>query len=172
MSQVSRSWRARPRVLSFREIAKPIFDAQVAFNLLTGYGPASKPPGLSDTRSAIAREVAAYLAGRIPVPAIQLVQAPVFYGYAFAGYAQLRSTGSHEGLQERFAKLGIKIAGLDESGPTNVSVADEDEIHLARIEPDPNVAGGVWLWGAADGLRLEATNAVRIAEDLFAGSAH
>ena len=80
-------------LLSFREIAKPVFDAQVAFNLLASYGEESKPR-LADTRSAIARDVARYLAGRAPVPAIQLVQAPVFYGYAFAAYAEFASPES------------------------------------------------------------------------------
>ena len=64
----------------------------------------------------------------------------------------------------------MKVAGPDDAAPTNISVAGESEIHLARIEPDPNVAGGVWLWGAADNLRLAATNAVRIAEELVAKS--
>ena len=47
-------------LLSFREIAKPVFDAQVAFNLLASYGPESKS-SLTETRSAVARDVAAYL---------------------------------------------------------------------------------------------------------------
>jgi aspartate-semialdehyde dehydrogenase len=41
---------------------------------------------------------------------------------------------------------------------------------LARIESAPGVPGGVWFWGAADNLRLAATNAVRIAEELRARS--
>ena len=48
-------------------------------------------------------------------------------------------------------------------------MAGESEIHLARIESDPNT-GGVWIWGAADGLRLAATNAVRVAEEMVAKS--
>ena len=62
----------------------------MAFNLLSSYGPAAKP-SLAETRLAVARDVAAYLAGRAPVPSIQLVQAPVFYGYAFAAYAEFAS---------------------------------------------------------------------------------
>ena len=50
---------------------------------------------------------------------------------------------------------------------SNVSVAGEGEIHIARIEPDPSVADGVWIWGAVDNLRLAATNAVQIAEGLL-----
>ena len=64
-------------LLSFRPIEQTIFDTQVAFNLLSKYGDESKP-SLESTRAAIARDVAQYLAGRAPVPAIQLIQTPVF----------------------------------------------------------------------------------------------
>jgi aspartate-semialdehyde dehydrogenase len=72
-------------------------------------------------------------------------------------------------VEAAFAKLGVKIDG-PEVGPTNISVVGESEIHIARIERDPNVASGVWIWGVADDLRLSATNAVRIAEELVAQS--
>jgi len=157
-------------LLSFREIDRTVFDEQVAFNLLARYGEASRPR-MEDTRAALAREVARCLAGRAPVPAIQLVQAPVFYGYAFAAYADLASSSPAESLsrlEAAFAGLGVKIAAPDEPSPTNVGVAGESEIHIARIEPDPSVPSGVWIWGVVDNLRLAATNAVRIAEELVA----
>lgn len=156
-------------LLTFREIAKPVFDAQVAFNLLAGYGEESKPR-LAGMRAAIARDVADYLGGRARVPAIQLVQAPIFYGYAFAAYAELDSPVAPEKFEAAFANRGVRMSAPDEAAPTNVSVAGESEIHLARMEPDPNIGNGVWLWGVADNLRLAATNAVRIAEELVAQS--
>jgi len=157
-------------LLSFREIDRTVFDAQVAFNLLARYGEASKPR-IEDFRAAVARDVVRYLASRAPVPAIQLVQAPVFYGYAFAAYADLTSSSAAESfaqLETAFAGLGVKVAAPDDPSPTNVSVAGESEIHFARIESDPNVASGAWVWGVVDNLRLAATNAVRIAEELVA----
>jgi aspartate-semialdehyde dehydrogenase len=156
-------------LLCFREISKTVFDEQVAFNLLAGYGEGSKPR-MQDVRNAVAREVAQYLRGRAPLPAIQLVQAPVFYGYAFAAYAEFASPVPVEKLQAGFAGLGVKFTGAGDPAPTNVSVAGENEIQVARIEPDPNISTGVWLWGVADNLRLAATNAVRIAEELLAES--
>jgi aspartate-semialdehyde dehydrogenase len=159
-------------LLSFREIDRTVFDTQVAFNLLARYGEASKPR-IEDARAAVARDVVRYLAGRAPAPAIQLVQAPVFYGYAFAAYADLGAAGSAESLAQleaAFTGLGVKIAAPDDASPTNVSVAGESEIHFARIEPDPSVASGAWIWGVVDNLRLAATNAVRIAEELVAKS--
>ncbi|MGH9714193.1 MAG: Asd/ArgC dimerization domain-containing protein [Candidatus Acidiferrales bacterium] len=156
-------------LLTFHEISKAVFDEQVAFNLLVGYGEASKPR-LEDVRNAVVRDVTQYLGGRAPVPAIQLVQAPVFYGYAFAAYAEFGAAVEVEKIQAGFAGLGVKFAAPGEPAPTNVSVAGENEIHLARIEADPNISTGVWVWGVADNLRLAATNAVRIAEELLADS--
>jgi aspartate-semialdehyde dehydrogenase len=164
-------------LLSFREIGKSVFDAQVAFNLLAGYGSECRPR-LEDTRAGIAREVAQYLGGGaagqkpggIVVPAIQLVQAPVFYGYAFAAYAEFASPQPGGQLEEALANLGVKFGATDDAAPTNVSVAGESEIQMARIEADANSGAGAWLWGVADNLRLSATNAVRIAEEILAGS--
>jgi aspartate-semialdehyde dehydrogenase len=154
-------------LLSFRPIAQPVFDAQVAFNLLAGYGEQCKPT-LAELRAAIARDTSEYLAGRVAVPALQLVQAPVFYGYAVAAYAEFASPPHREQLEAAFASLGAKVGVAGDPAPTNVSVAGENEIHIARVEPDPSVAGGVWIWGVADNLRLAAVNAVRIAEELVA----
>jgi aspartate-semialdehyde dehydrogenase len=154
-------------LLSFRDIAKPVFDAQVAFNLLSSYGPAAKP-SLAETRLAVARDVAAYLAGRAPVPSIQLVQAPVFYGYAFAAYAEFASLVDSAQCAAAFRNLGVKLAAADDERPSTASVAGENEIHLSRIESDPNASVGVWIWGTADSLRLSAVNAVRIAEEIVA----
>jgi aspartate-semialdehyde dehydrogenase len=154
-------------LLSFRPITQTIFDSQIAFNLLAGYGEESKP-SFQDVRNSIARDVAHYAGERAHAPAIQLVQAPVFYGYAFAVFAEFAAAPSAENLELAFANLGVKIAAAGEAPPTNVSVAGESEIHLARIEADPNVLNGVWIWGVADNLRLSAANAVRIAEELVA----
>jgi aspartate-semialdehyde dehydrogenase len=153
-------------LLSFRPIANPVFGAQVAFNLLSEQHEGAKPH-LDEVRAEAARDVARLLDRHAPIPAIQFVQVPVFYGYAFAAYAEFDSMPGAEQLESAFANLGVKIAAHGEPGPTNISVAGESEIHLARIDPDPNVAAAVWLWGVADNLRLAATNAVRIAEGLL-----
>ncbi len=158
-------------LLSFQPIAQEVFDAQVAFNLLDRYGEASGER-LSDARSTIARDVRSYLAGRASVPAIQLIQAPVFYSYAFTAYAELGSlTASVNGcaeLQRALKAAGIKLVASAEPAPSNVSVAGECCVVLGHIERDPSVERGYWFWGAADNLRLAAANAVSIAEKLFA----
>jgi aspartate-semialdehyde dehydrogenase len=161
--------RQTTNLLSFRPIEQPVFGTQVAFNLLSEQVEGSKPR-LGEMRSAIARDAALLLEGRAAVPAIQLVQAPVFYGYAFAAYAEFEAAPRPEQIDAAFANLGVKVAAPGDPAPTNVSVAGESEIHLARVEGDPNAGGGVWLWGVADNLRLAAANAVRIAEELLGKS--
>jgi aspartate-semialdehyde dehydrogenase len=155
------------QLLSFQTVSQPIFDAQVAFNLLWGYGEDSRPR-LEDVRTQIASDVAKYLAGRAILPAIQLIQAPIFYGYAFAAYAEFAEPRETTDLEEALGMVGVQFAAAGEPAPTNVSVAGSSEIQLARVERDPNVPRGFWLWGVTDNLRVAATNAVRIAEELLA----
>jgi len=156
-------------LLSFRPIEQEIFGAQVAFNLLSAYGEETKP-SLASLRDEIAQDLCKYLAGRAPAPVIQLVQAPVFYGYAFSAYADFEAAVPLETLSASLADFGVKIGSLG-AAPTNVSIAGESEIQLALPQVDASVPEGVWLWGVADNLRLAATNAVRIAEELIAKSA-
>ncbi len=66
------------KLLSFQPIAQPVFDEQVAFNLLDRYGEASTER-LSDAREMVALTVKTYLDGRAPPPALQVIQAPAFF---------------------------------------------------------------------------------------------
>ncbi|HTV60283.1 MAG TPA: Asd/ArgC dimerization domain-containing protein [Verrucomicrobiae bacterium] len=154
-------------LLSFRSFSQATFDCQVAFNLLDRLGE-SATPGLDDTRRKITAFVSQFLSGRAPLPAIQLIQSPVFYGYAFSAFAEFPSAVPLEQLHASFASLGARIAGPDDPAPSNVSVAGENEIHLAVARPDDLHPSSFWFWGAADNLRLPAGNAVRIAEELLA----
>ena len=153
-------------LLSFQPVAKEVFDAQVAFNFLARYGEDSNER-LSDVRTAIARDVARYLAGRAPVPAIQLVQAPVFYSYTFAAFVELSTAVKEAELEKSLAAAGARIAGPDDEAPSNISVAGGGELVLSPVERDPHVAAGYWLWGAADNVRLDAANALCIASELL-----
>ena len=155
-------------MLSFQPIEKHVFDAQVAFNLLSAYGGSGKL-SLAQVRSGIIRDVGDFLGGRAPVPVIQLIQAPVFYGYAFSSYAELSLPAPTGAIKSAFTDLGARFDETDDA-PSTVSVAGESEIHFAQVESDPVTASGFWFWGVADNLRIAATNAVRIAEQLIAQS--
>jgi len=153
-------------LLSFQPIAKDVFGAQVAFNFLASYGEASLE-NLGEIRAAVVRDVSRYLAGRVPVPAIQLLQAPVFYSYTFAALAEFAATIPEAELEGALAAAGARIAGPEEQAPDNVSVAGGAELVMSPVERDSNVATGYWLWGAADNVRLAAANAVRIASEIL-----
>lgn len=155
------------KLLSFQSISQEVYDAQVAFNLLVQYGEGSRER-LGDTRAALSRAIVRYLAGRAPIPAIQLIQAPVFYSSAFAAYVELASPRLPEELQAALAGAGLVFGEGSEPPVGNISVAGGDRIVLSRVEQDSSVANGYWLWGAADNVRLPAVNAVQVAEKLLA----
>lgn len=154
-------------LLSFRTVEKKVFNAQVAFNLLPSYGEA-REPSLVSMRNHIRTQLTHYFAGRASLPAIQLIQASVFYGYAFSLYAEFAEPPAPEELEKSLGMLGAKVRGADEPPPDNVSAAGLSEIQFDRLQRDSDGSHGYWLWGVADNLRLTASNAVRIAEELLA----
>ena len=155
------------KLLSFQPISQQIFDVQVGFNMLSSYGPESGIK-LADARLRISSESKRYLAGRAPVPAVMLVQAPVFHSHSFACYAEFKSAPYMEDLASRLQAAGIKVARSKDEPPTNVNVVAETRPVLRQPERDPSIETGVWLWGAADNLRVPAATAVSIAEKLLA----
>jgi len=155
------------KLLTLQPMPQEVFDTQIAFNLLDQWGVASGER-LSEVRGAIARQVHTYLAGRAVLPAITLVQAPVFYGYAFSVYAEFPKPQNPDALAAQLARAGFVVPGDSNPAPSNVTVAGEARPAIGRPAPDPNAERGYWFWGAADNLRVSSANAVRIAEILLA----
>jgi aspartate-semialdehyde dehydrogenase len=155
------------KLLSFQPLPRTVFDAQVAFNLLDRYGRASAEQ-LADVREAVAALVRSYLAGRAPLPAVQLIQAPVFYGYTFSAFVDIDGLSDVAtdlpALESHLCCAGFQMRGGDEAVPSNVEAAGETQPLLAKLERDPNHPTGLWLWGAVDNIRLATANAVAIAE--------
>jgi aspartate-semialdehyde dehydrogenase len=155
------------KLLSFEPIPQKVFDAQVGFNMLPAYGEESSEK-LRDVRARIVGEVRNYLAGRLPMPAIAIVQAPVFYSHAFTAYAEFKAAPGVKDVVAQLKHAGLKVADADDPSPTNVSVAGEARPVIGQPEADPGIETGIWLWGAADNLRVPAATAVAIAEKLLA----
>jgi aspartate-semialdehyde dehydrogenase len=154
------------QLLSFQGVGQPIFDAQVAFNMLDRFGAASRIR-LSSVRNRIRREVHAAVAGKGPFPAVQVLHAPVFYGATFTACADLDPAANAERVAEACKDAGFVLSADGEPGPSNVAAAGEKSILLAKPDPDPARPGGWWFWGAADNIRLPAANAVKLAEMLL-----
>jgi aspartate-semialdehyde dehydrogenase len=155
------------KLLSFEPIPQKVFDEQVGFNMLRTYGEESSEK-LGDIRAGIVGEVRDYLAGRTIMPAISVVHAPVFYSHAFMAYAEFRSIPVDKVLVAQLKRAGLKVSAADDPAPNNVNVVGEARPVLGQPEPDLGIETGVWLWGAADNLRVPAATAVTIAEKLLA----
>jgi aspartate-semialdehyde dehydrogenase len=154
------------RLLAFQAIVQPVFGVQVAFNLVRRYG-AESAHDLAETRNDAAREIADYVGGRAVVPAIQFIQAPVFYGYAFSAFADFGAPADGGMIATALADVGVKVDVAGKAAPDNLSVAEYSAIHMAAPAGDPSSPTGSWLWGAVDHFRLAGVNAVRVAEDIL-----
>ena len=155
------------KLLSFQPVPKTVFDAQVGFNMLSSFGPESGLK-LAGARDRIVNESRKYLDGRAPLPALTLLQAPVFYSHTFATYVEFKSVPSLEDIAARLKAAGLKLADAKEEPPTNVNVVGEVRPVLRQPQRDPSIETGVWLWAAADNLRVPAASAVAVAEKLLA----
>jgi aspartate-semialdehyde dehydrogenase len=157
------------QLLSFQSVGQPLFDAQVAFNLLDHYGPASRE-NLQIIRDRIRREAAAAFSQSSTkvAPSIQVLHAPVFYGYTFVANSVLKPGQTHEALQEALRKGGFTLEVAPSSPLGNASAAGDSAIHLAVPERDLAQPDTWWLWGVTDNVRLPATIAIKLAEKLVA----
>ena len=153
------------QLLSFQGMGQPVFDTQVAFNLLDRFGPGSRHK-LSGVRERVRTETQACVGKKGVMPALQVVHAPVFYGTTFAACAELAPGTKFEQVIAACEDAGFLIPSDGEPGPSNVSVAGEKVAHLAKPAEDPARPGAWWFWGAADNIRLPAANAVKLAEML------
>jgi len=156
------------QLLSFQGVGRPVYDTQVAFNLVDRFGPASAQD-LRTVRERVRAETQLCLGETVSAPALQVLHAPVFYGSAFSACAPLgesAGTASAEQIVAACTDAGFVFAEAAQARPSNVSVAGESILQLAVPELDTSPPGAWWFWGAADNFRLPAANAVKLAEML------
>ena len=154
-------------LLSFHDPPRRVFDAQVAFNLAPALGEESRP-ALLEAEERIARHVAAISAaiGAAVEPSVRLAQAGTFHSHSFSFYLEAADAARRDiaRLTAAFGADGFDLRGEGVEPPSAVSAANNPDILVGDIRPDRANARGIWLWAAADNLRLLAHNAVRIAE--------
>lgn len=153
-------------LLSFQPLPKDIFDAQVAFNMLARYGHKSQPP-LDSVEARVFRHYRKIAGDGAPMPSLLLVQAPIFHGHAMALYLEMEQALDVAGLAKVLTGDHVVIPGAEEDPPSNVSSAGQPDIQVS-IKTDPLRPNGVWLWAAADNLRISALTAVECAESMTA----
>ncbi|HET9282217.1 MAG TPA: Asd/ArgC dimerization domain-containing protein [Candidatus Angelobacter sp.] len=157
-------------LLSFQQMPTGVFDSQVAFNMIDRYG-RSSPQTLEATQQRISNHLRRLLGANATLPAITLLQAPVFHGHTFSVYIELEQPMAVGDLTRVLAGEHVQLArGADES-PSNVNVAGRDEI-MVSVRRDSAHENGFWLWAAVDNLRLAALTAADCATALAAVRPH
>ena len=152
-------------LLSFQPLPKDVFDAQVAFNMVARYGQASQP-SLDSVEARILRHYGKIAGSAAPQPSLQLLQAPIFHGHALSLYLEMEHSPDIPLISQVLAGEHVTIPP-PEDAPTNVSSAGQADI-LLSVRQDPTRLNGVWLWAAADNLRIAAVTAVECAESMTA----
>jgi len=157
-------------LLSFKELPKQVFDQQVAFNLLARFGQASNTV-LEAIQDRIARHLARITGGQIDPPSLILLQGPSFHSYVFALHVQLDTAVDVNSFAKGLVGEHVEVTVAADDSPTNVSAAGQDDI-LVAVRPDAQSPNGVWIWAAADNLRVQVLNAADCAAYVAASKPH
>lgn len=153
-------------LLSFQKIPRSVFGAQLAFNLLPRWGKGSGE-ALAGLEERLRRQLREYLAGRALVPALRLLQTPVFYSLGVSLYVETARQESPEAIAHALGGKPIHIRRSSQPAPTQAEAAGSSDMLVDAITPDPDHPAGVWIWAVADNMRLAAVNAVEIAERIL-----
>jgi aspartate-semialdehyde dehydrogenase len=156
-------------LLSFQGLPKAVFDAQTAYNLLSGLGEGSTV-SLSTVEARVRRHYEALSGGRWPALALQVVLAPVFHGHAFSIAIELERPVELSALEDALTGDHVDLVLEDTDSPSNLAATGQNDV-LVRMRPEltgrnPLKVSRLWLWAASDNLRLNAQNAVECAMDL------
>jgi len=151
-------------LLSFKNMPKKIFDAQLSFNMLAQYGDEA-PVTLETAELRMERHLATLLSRgdhATPMPSLRLIQAPVFHGYSLSLWLEFADNPGVDALERELADERIDVRGSDLEAPSAVGIAGQDGIAVGAIAMDRNAAQACWCWLVADNLRLAAENAVAV----------
>lgn len=153
-------------LLSFQQLPKAIFDTQVAFNLMDRYGEKAAR-SLATVEDRIQRHFQGIVQGKLAVPSLMLLQAPIFHGHAFSLYIELDTPAQLEEMTAAISGDHVEVLQGSEESPSNVNAAGQEQIQVF-IRKDAQSANGYWLWAASDNLRIAAVSAVECAESMIA----
>lgn len=154
------------KLLSMQPVGTAVFGTQVAFTLLDGCGAESKV-NFSAALELIRFQIRQAIDGFTVVPAINLIQAPIFYGAGFSALSELDSRADPSKIMKFCRDAGFRIHKTEEGPLGTLTAAGENAIFLSEPKNDAARPGLWWFWGAADNIRLPAHNAVKLAEKLL-----
>jgi aspartate-semialdehyde dehydrogenase len=155
-------------LLSFQNLPKEQYDAQVAFNVLPSLGELARV----DLGASAARIVRHYgLVGEgLPALEAQMVHGPVFHGYVASVLVELERDVRVDEVEAALEGEGIDVVAEESDPPSNLSAAGQEDIlvlvRAAKLGAELAAGRRFWLWLAADNLKLGALNAIACANEL------
>ena len=155
-------------LLSFKGQPKEVFDAQLAFNMLSRLGDEAPVP-LEDSELRIERHLATLLShsGHAPIPSLRVIQAPVFHGHSISLWIEFESNPGVSAIEDILDGAPVDVRAGDAEPPNVVGVAGQSGLAAGGITADRNHPRAAWLWIVADNLRLQAENAISVAQELL-----
>jgi aspartate-semialdehyde dehydrogenase len=151
-------------LLSFQQLPRSVFDTQVAFNLVSRYGEQALP-ALASVERRVLKHYRLIAGAEAPLPSLLLLQAPIFHGHAFTLHLEMERAADVAAVSPSLAGEHVVITTQAEDAPSNVNAAGQGDI-LVSVLPDANQPNSLWLWAAADNLRIAASTAVECAETM------
>ena len=157
-------------LLSFKDLPRTEYDAQVAFNVLPELGEDAKVR-FADSRRRVQVDYAGLSAGLgapLPPLALDLVHAPVFHAYTGSVLVETSAPTTPEALVKALEGESIDILRDSSDVPSNLSAAGQEAIMIRVRNAGQGDALGTrfWLWLAADNLKLSALIAISCAQEL------
>ncbi|MGO9432927.1 MAG: Asd/ArgC dimerization domain-containing protein [Terracidiphilus sp.] len=156
-------------LLSFQTLPRAIYDAQAAYNMLSGLGE-NATASLTGVEARVRRHFADLGGNRWPPLALQVILAPVFHGHAFSIGVELERPVEITALEDALSGDHLDLVLEDTDSPSNLAATGQNDVLIRlRNEPgarNPAESSRLWIWAASDNLRLYAQNAVECAMDL------
>jgi aspartate-semialdehyde dehydrogenase len=156
-------------LLSFQALPRAIYDAQAAYNLLSGLGESAQI-SLTGLEARIHRHYDALGGGRWPLLALQAIAAPAFHGHTFSIFVELERAIEIPVIEDALSGEHVELILEDTDSPSNLAATGQNGV-LVRVRAvpekrNPTQVSRLWLWAASDNLRLYAQNAVDCALEL------
>jgi aspartate-semialdehyde dehydrogenase len=174
-------------LLSFQPLPTEVFGGQTAFTLAVSFDAAGQA-ALSTAADRIRRHYAKISSVPASSLALQVIQVPVFHGYALSVSIEFAHPVAAGALAKALAGSHVRIVADATSFPGNVQAVEEQEAQILvqpvfpPVESDavaeegsktpstkdkvPEETNRFWLWIVADNLKFAAQNAIACAVEL------
>jgi aspartate-semialdehyde dehydrogenase len=174
-------------LLSFQPLPTEVFGGQTAFTLAVSFDAAGQA-ALASAADRIRRHYAKISFVPASSLALQVIQVPVFHGYALSVSVEFAHPVAAGALAKTLAGSHVRIVADATSFPGNVQAVEEQEPQIlvqpvfqpseievtsavgvesaASEKPEPKQTNRFWLWIVADNLKFAAQNAIACAVEL------